>query len=124
MALKEHIFTQITTFEYIMWRKSYISGTMVVKVDELEFDPATNTGRGKIMEVVSGKNLKLNDDYTDLHGGVDCLASPTTLDDVKKMVEGRDGTFEHYEKSVPPTHEFRLKEQFPLKICPQGSPFG
>src|SRR5512136_2243012 len=121
MALKEHTFTQITTFEYIMWRKSYISGMMVVKVDEADFDPLTNTGRGKIVEVVSGRNLRLNDDYTDLHGGLDCLTAQTTLDDVKRMVEGKEGTFEHYEKSVPPTHEFRLKEQFRLDICPQGS---
>ena len=124
MALKEHTFTQITTFEYIMWRKSYISGVMVVKVDEAEFDPLTNTGKGKIVEVVSGKNLRLNDDYTDLHGGLDCLTAQATLDDVKRMVEGQEGTFEHYEKSVPPTHEFKLNEQFSLDICPQGSPRG
>lgn len=124
MALKEHTFTQITTFEYIMWRKSYISGTMVVKVDETEFDPKTNTGKGRIVEVVSGKNLRLNDDYTDLHGGVDCLKAQTTLEEVKRMVEGKEGTFEHYEKSVPPTHEFKLKEQMRLNLCPQGSPFG
>jgi hypothetical protein len=124
MALKEHTFTQITTFEYIMWRKSYISGVMVVKVDEAEFDPLTNTGKGKIVEVVSGKNLRLNDDYTDLHGGLDCLTAQATLDDVKRMVEGKEGTFEHYEKSVPPTHEFKLNEQFSLDICPQGSPRG
>lgn len=124
MALKEHTFTQITTFEYIMWRKSYISGTMVVKVDETEFDPQTNTGKGRIVEVVSGKNLRLNDDYTDLHGGVDCLNAQTTLEEVKRMVEGKEGTFEHYEKSVPPTHEFKLKEQMRLDLCPQGSPVG
>ncbi len=124
MALKEHNFTQITTFEFIMWRKSYISGMMIVKVDEAEFDPKTNTGKGKIIEVVSGKNLRLNDDYTDLHGGIDCISSPTSLEEVKRMVEGKEGSFEHYEKSVPPTHEFKLKEQFKLDIRPQGSSFG
>jgi hypothetical protein len=69
MVLKEHTFTQITTFEYIMWRKSDISGTMVVRVDEAEVDPQSNSGKGRIVEIVSGKNLRLNDDYTDLHGG-------------------------------------------------------
>lgn len=124
MALKEHNFTQITTFEYIMWRKCYISGKMVVKVDETEFDPLINTGRGRIAEAVSGKDLKLNDDYTDLHGGLDCLSVKTTLDDAKRMVKGDEGTFEHYEKSVPPTHEFKLKEQFRLDICLQGPQIG
>ena len=123
MVLKEHSFTQITTYEYPMWRKSYISGTMVVKVDETEFDPQTNQGRGTIVEVLSGKGLKLNDNYTDLHGGLDCFTAQTTLDDLKKMVEGKVGSFEHYEKSIPPTHEFKLKEQFPIEIKPQGSPF-
>jgi hypothetical protein len=40
------------------------------------------------------------------------------------MVEGKEGTFEHYEKSVPPTHEFKPKEQIRLDIKPQGNPFG
>jgi hypothetical protein len=123
MVLKEHSFTQITTYEYPMWRKSYVSGTMVVKVDETEFDPQTNRGNGTIVEILSGKGLRLNDDYTDLHGGLDCLNSPTTLEDLKKMVEGKEGSFEHYEKSIPPTHEFKLKKQFPIEIKPQGSPF-
>ena len=124
MVLKEHSFTQITTYEYSMWRKSYISGTMVVKVDETEFDPQTNQGRGTIVEVLSGKGLKLNDNYTDLHGGLDCFTAQTTLDDLKKMVDGKEGSFEHYEKSIPPTHEFKLMEQFPIEIKPQGSPIG
>lgn len=123
MVLKEHSFTQITTYEYTMWRKSYVSGTMVVMVEETEFDPQTNQGKGIIKEVVSGKSLRLNDNYTDLHGGLDCLSSPTTLEDLKKMVEGKEGSFEHYEKSVPPTHEFKLQKQFPLDIKPQGNPF-
>ncbi len=124
MALREHTFTQITTFEYPMWRKCYISGTMVVMVEETEFDPQTNQGKGKIVEILTAKGLKLNDNYTDLHGGVDCLTAQTTLDDLKKMVVGKEGSFEHYEKSIPPTHEFKLKVQFPLDIKPQGSPFG
>jgi hypothetical protein len=107
-----------------MWRKSYVSGTMVIIVDEAEFDPQTNRGKGRIVALVSGENLRLNDDYTDLHGGIDCLTAKTTLDDVKKMVEEKEETFEHYERSFPPTHEFKLNEQIRLEIKPQGSPFG
>lgn len=123
MVLKEHTFTQITTYEFPAWRKCYISGTMVVKVEETEFDPQTNQGKGKIVEVSCGTGLKLNDNYTDLHGGLDCLSAPTCLDDVKKMVEGKEGSFEHYEKSVPPTHEFKLKEQSAIKIIPKERPY-
>jgi hypothetical protein len=123
MVLKEHSFTQITTYEYPMWRKSYVSGKIVVKVDEAEFDPQTNQGKGKIIEILSGSSLRLNDNYTDLHGGLDCLSASVTLEDLKKMLEGQEGSFEHYEKSVPPTHEFKLKDQFKLEIKPQGSPF-
>lgn len=121
--LREHIFTELVTYEFIMWRKSYASGRFRVLVDETEWDESHQNGRGKIVEVIEAERPKLNDDYTDLHGGIDSLTRNTTLDEIKKMFEGREGTFTHYEGSIPPTHRFKLKDQFPLEIKPVGMPF-
>jgi len=122
MVLKEDIFTEIVTFEYIMWRKSYIGGEIKVLLDVTE--DMGMMGRGKILDVLSAQRPYLYDDYTDLHGGIDSFSRRTTLDEIKTMLIGREGTFEHDESTIPPTHRFKLKDQFPLEIKPEGSPFG
>ncbi|GEM_PF-1026444 len=119
--IREHVLTEIVTFEYIMWRKSYISGEMRALIDE-GADSTVSSGSGKLVDIVSGSRLMLNDDYTDLHGGVDCFTKRVTLEEVKKMVNGEEGTFLHDEKSIPPTHQFKLKEPYPINIQPPGSP--
>jgi hypothetical protein len=122
MVVKEDTFTEIVTFEYIMWRKSYIGGEIRVLLDVTE--ETGRTGKGKILDVLSAQRPYLYDDYTDLHGGIDSFCKRTTLEEIRSMLVGREGTFEHDEKTIPPTHCFKLKEQFPLDIKPKGSPFG
>ena len=128
MVLKEHTFAEITTYEYPMWRRSYISGAIKAVVDEIEAEAESEKGcqkgRGKLVEIISIQRPKLYDDYTDLHGGVDSISRSATLEEVKKMVEGKEGIFIHEEKIIPPRHMFTIKEQFPLEIKPIGSPFG
>ncbi|NHV59873.1 MAG: hypothetical protein HA492_00495 [Candidatus Verstraetearchaeota archaeon] len=122
MVLKEDTFTEIVTFEYIMWRKSYIGGIIRVLLDVTE--ETGKSGKGKILDILSAQRPYLYDDYTDLHGGIDSFCKRTTLEEIKSMLVGQEGTFEHDEKTIPPTHCFKLKEQFPLDIKPKGSPFG
>jgi hypothetical protein len=122
MVLKEDTFTDIVTFEYIMWRKSYIGGIIRVLLDVTE--ETGKSGKGKILDILSAQRPYLYDDYTDLHGGIDSFCKRTTLEEIKSMLVGQEGTFEHDEKTIPPTHCFKLKEQFPLDIKPKGSPFG
>ncbi|MDI9644251.1 MAG: hypothetical protein QFX35_03400 [Candidatus Verstraetearchaeota archaeon] len=121
--IREHMFTEIVTYECVMWRKSYASGTFKVLVEETESDELHLNGKGKIVQIIEAERPRLNDDYTDLHGGIDSLTRSTTLEEVKKLFEGKEGTFMHYEKSIPPTHRFTLKDQFPIEIKPVGLPF-
>ena len=118
MVLQAHTFTSIVTYEFVMWRKSYIAGTIVAKVDVAESDKDSKQGSGRLVEVVSAARPKLYDDYTDLHGGIDSLTNPVTLEEIKKMVEGKEGAFSHDERMIPPEHQFKLKEQFPLNLKP------
>lgn len=122
MVLKEDTFTQIVTYEYIMWRKSYICGEIKVLLDVIEDHGATGTA--KIVDIISVQRPYLYDDYTDLHGGIDSFSKRSSLEEIKSMVLGREGTFEHDDRTIPPTHCFKLKEQFPIDIKPKGSPFG
>ncbi len=124
MAIQEHNLTEIVTYEFVAWRKCYIAGTITAKIDVTESNERCTQGSGKIVEIVSVVRPKLYDDYTDLHGGVDSICNSTTLEDIKKMVEGKEGTFSHDERMIPPEHQFKLKEQFPLKLQPPpGSVF-
>jgi len=118
MVLQEHTFTSIVTYEFIAWRKCYIAGTIVAKVDVSECDEECKQGSGRLVEIVSVDRPKLYDDYTDLHGGIDTITNPVTLDEIKKMVEGKEGTFSHIETMIPPQHQFKLNEQFPLDLKP------
>ncbi|MGQ9759825.1 MAG: hypothetical protein ACUVQ5_04580 [Candidatus Methanomethylicaceae archaeon] len=122
MVLKEDTFTEIVTFEYIMWRKSYIGGQIKLLLDVSE-DNGTS-GKGSIVDVLEVQRPYLYDDYTDLHGGIDSLCRRTTIEEIKSLILGREGTFEHDDRTIPPTHRFKLKEQFPLDIKPIGSPLG
>jgi hypothetical protein len=126
LVLREHTFNEIVTFEYPMWRRSYISGTIKAMVEESESDQdrLTGTGKGKIVEIISANKPRLYDDYTDLHGGIDSVTKTTTCDEIKAMVEGKEGSFNHDEKAFSPCHKFTLKDQMPLEIKPVGSPFG
>ncbi len=121
--IREHVFTEMVTYECVMWRKSYASGTFKVLVDETEWDEPHLNGKGRIVQILEAERPRLNDDYTDLHGGIDSLTKSSNLEEVKKLFEGKEGSFMHYEKSIPPTHRFTLKEQFPLEIKPVGLPF-
>ena len=123
MVLREHTFAEITTFEYPMWRRSYVAGTIKAMVDESESDQECSKGEGRLKEIISIQRPKLYDDYTDLHGGVDSISRTTTLDEVKKLIEGKTGIFIHEEKTEFQIHKFTIKEQFPLEIKPIGSPF-
>lgn len=122
MVIKEDTFTEIVTFEYVMWRKSYIGGQIRVLLEVSE-DKGTS-GKGIILDVLSVQRPFLYDDYTDLHGGIDSLCRRTTIEEIKSLIVGREGTFEHDDKTIPPTHRFKLKDPLPLDIKPKGSPFG
>uniref|UniRef100_A0A7C3J4T4 Uncharacterized protein n=1 Tax=Candidatus Methanomethylicus mesodigestus TaxID=1867258 RepID=A0A7C3J4T4_9CREN len=122
MVEREHTFCEIVTFDYPMWRKSYAAGTFRAIVEE--YEGSEKAGRGKIVKILSVERPKLYDDYTDLHGGVDSLSKSTTAEDIKKLFEGKEGTYEHDEGYLPPRHMFKLKDQFPIEIKPSGMPFG
>jgi len=71
------------------------------------------TRSGKIMRRVLGAISNHGD-----VGNVMTLANPEVVEEIKKMVEGKEGTFSHIETMIPPQHQFKLKEQFPLNLKP------
>jgi hypothetical protein len=64
---------------------------------------------------VSAARPKLYDDYTDLHGGIDSLTNPVTLEEIKKMVEGKERGLLPRREDDPSGAPVQLKEQFPPK---------
>ncbi|MCC6013096.1 MAG: hypothetical protein LM593_01870 [Candidatus Verstraetearchaeota archaeon] len=115
--IKEMVFNEIVTFEYIMWRKSYISGEIKVLIDIIE--DYGKSGIGKIIDVIEVKNAYFYDDYTDLHGGIDSFCKKATLDEVRNMIINKEGKFEYIERAKPPINRFKLKDQIPIDLKPK-----
>ncbi|MDH5806425.1 MAG: hypothetical protein QXW62_06090 [Candidatus Methanomethylicaceae archaeon] len=112
MKIKEEVFHEIITFEYIMWRKSHISGEIRVLMEILEEE----SGKAKIIDVLEAKNSFFYDDYTDLHGGIDSFCKKATLEEIKNILVGKEGTFKYDNRFNPPIHIFKLKDQIPINL--------
>lgn len=114
MKIREEIFHEIITFEYIMWRKSYISGEIKILMEVLEEEE--KSGKAKIIDVIEAKNTFFYDDYTDLHGGIDSFRKKATLEEIKNMLIGKEGSFKYDNRFDPPVHIFKLKDQVPISL--------
>ncbi|MCS7098158.1 MAG: hypothetical protein NZ922_04200 [Candidatus Methanomethyliaceae archaeon] len=114
MVIKEEIFHEIITFEYIMWRKSYIGGEIKLLLEVLENQG--KSGRARIIDVKEAKRPYLYDDYTDLHGGIDSFCKKATLEEIKSILIGKEGFFKYDERFSPPINIFKLKDQIPINL--------
>lgn len=114
MKVKEETFHEIITFEYIMWRKSYISGEIKILMEVLEEEG--KSGKARIIDVIEAKNSFFYDDYTDLHGGIDSFCKKAKLEEIKSMLVGKEGFFKHDDRFDPPINVFKLKDQIPINL--------